>query len=1336
MLKTAGIVKEHKSRKNLATEAVGNDFAYDSEGWLLPEGARDFAEVSVTVPVFNVKSVLSPAYLGKAARGTVSKPLTFVSGTTWTVDPSSYTIDRSQPSVISVFWWDTTNSKFRAATCAVADVTKSDLQSVFSDEFIDYASNAVIPGIEYKIKYPTIAASSAFVVKYVRSGSPISALGSGTVDPLHPGFYKLFEGANQVGWFNTEGSFYLDFTLVGAPDEGSNITCDYVCDLFTFSSISNSDITITLNPSYDGTTPYAIWRTTDDLEYCGNGVESFYHVVNRHGSGAGVRFANDYTNEVEKIYSMASIAASEGESRIVSFYARKLQATDCHVYIGVYSKNGTLLSFGKTPEILSGTGTVTGGNTVDFTLSEVSERFAVKINVPAGGYLIGFETSSPTGNIGTNQILFTSVQSYIGTGLAPYIASSFVDYIPRPGYQLNTGIESVIGRASELLLADGQGGTYWGTISGSGLAITSINGLSATSQTIDVQTVTDNVNPNFQSSVATHMLSLLETDTQWDTDFDIVGTLSHPTYGTTGYGADYLDKFGTLSKKWTDRLRQVYEGVYRGVSSYNWYVGSPGAETSTLTKIGALTSTGQLTVGLAGSPNIHKMYGTGCLEIPVGTLAQKPLGSNGRIRYNTDMLAYEGFSDSGWKLLDFTNVKSGYSGFYSTSATYQRLYLDVGVWYFEMTGARSFCVRGRYYSLDSTETLAINGAPGKRYFYYDYSGNLNIGTTGFDFANTAVVAVAYWDGTVAHSLGWELHGMTEAEDHYWKHTTVGTRYVSGFEETSAPLPVGTPVDDTTSYFHITGGRLLDEDIKVDVVHTIAPAAKWDQDLGSGLTSATAGRFPILYVNASNLATYVAPDSNRYPFLYSGANGVPQYINTGVPTDPADGEFVVYWVLGTSTQLYGGDGTSVFLRPHNQSYPTVVDARTASTSELDWTSISLAEAKTLYRFIFQVDSTWTLATHRCKIVEVYDYRFAAPIPIDSAGGPAPSDHLILTNLNGGQYSDGGHFNLATWHAALVAPTVNDDIDNYKVGSLWIDNGNAEVYINRQNTNAAAIWTKFITDGGNTGNLTIGTSTGNLDILMTASGARVTDGSSDYLTIVPNAITIGEPVIDPASVHRVYGTLEIFPSGRESTDLTLYQKASFTSGSANGDMALALESNDLQGNAILALTATGESTWKIQTERADTSLSIYRSISKVLWGKYNAGDVSWNLGIEFGSGMQTAHGYSRIVSPGQSATPTVNGGTYTLQCAQKHIHYLSAPGTGGATITVDINSISEGQTVNVLFASSGSSYTITWATGVKWNILGIPTPTTTASRYDMYTFIKIGGVIFGAAVMGMN
>jgi len=128
------------------------------------------------------------------------------------------------------------------------------------------------------------------------------------------------------------------------------------------------------------------------------------------------------------------------------------------------------------------------------------------------------------------------------------------------------------------------------------------------------------------------------------------------------------------------------------------------------------------------------------------------------------------------------------------------------------------------------------------------------------------------------------------------------------------------------------------------------------------------------------------------------------------------------------------------------------------------------------------------------------------------------------------------------------------------------------------------------------------------------------------------------------------------------------------------------------------------------------------------------VPYDIGVASSTGMLNVNGFSRISSPTQSSTQITNG--MNIDCSLKHINYYSAPASNGA-YTLHVINLVEGQTVNVVVAASASiTYTLAWTTpSIIWGPTGTPTPTTANSKYDFYTFIKVGGLVFGTAILAM-
>jgi hypothetical protein len=279
----------------------------------------------------------------------------------------------------------------------------------------------------------------------------------------------------------------------------------------------------------------------------------------------------------------------------------------------------------------------------------------------------------------------------------------------------------------------------------------------------------------------------------------------------------------------------------------------------------------------------------------------------------------------------------------------------------------------------------IDGAEGVRYVYFSGT-TLTVSTSLTPFITAVPVAFLNWTGTSIETLDWELHTADRnIPDHYWKHTTIGTRYSNGLAITTNVQSDtnSDPATETCQYIYLTGGELLDEDIRISIGTT-----PWgDVILGSGLTSVNAGSFPLYFYDGIRFKR-VAPTSDRTPFLssptapnYFSTNGTPCYENSGVITQAVTGDYIVYWVFGSS--LMGVD--TIFLRPHIAKYSSLSLAQAANEKELIWAGFPSAEVKSLYRLIFRVNTGWIpTPAHGCKLVEAFDFR-----AVSTAGSSAIS-----------------------------------------------------------------------------------------------------------------------------------------------------------------------------------------------------------------------------------------------------------------------------------------------------------------------------------------------------------
>lgn len=133
----------------------------------------------------------------------------------------------------------------------------------------------------------------------------------------------------------------------------------------------------------------------------------------------------------------------------------------------------------------------------------------------------------------------------------------------------------------------------------------------------------------------------------------------------------------------------------------------------------------------------------------------------------------------------------------------------------------------------------------------------------------------------------------------------------------------------------------------------------------------------------------------------------------------------------------------------------------------------------------------------------------------------------------------------------------------------------------------------------------------------------------------------------------------------------------------------------------------------------------------WGGVNDVYVK-KTGDTMSGGITQSAGFNSLADTRialASTTTLRSAGNETFDCSLNTFFRKTG---GNATIT--LSNLAEGQAISIVMASTGSSYAITWAgETIRWSG-GAPTPTTTASQFDYYTILKIGGIVFGFYSLG--
>lgn len=115
----------------------------------------------------------------------------------------------------------------------------------------------------------------------------------------------------------------------------------------------------------------------------------------------------------------------------------------------------------------------------------------------------------------------------------------------------------------------------------------------------------------------------------------------------------------------------------------------------------------------------------------------------------------------------------------------------------------------------------------------------------------------------------------------------------------------------------------------------------------------------------------------------------------------------------------------------------------------------------------------------------------------------------------------------------------------------------------------------------------------------------------------------------------------------------------------------------------------------------------------------------------------------INGGTLTKPTVNGSvqaytsdsdasTITFDMAASNIHNV----TLGANRTLAVSNVSTGQAFVIILKQDGTgSRTVTWWSNIKWVSATAPTLTTTANRWDIFSFIYDGTNYYGS-IVGLN
>jgi len=235
------------------------------------------------------------------------------------------------------------------------------------------------------------------------------------------------------------------------------------------------------------------------------------------------------------------------------------------------------------------------------------------------------------------------------------------------------------------------------------------------------------------------------------------------------------------------------------------------------------------------------------------------------------------------------------------------------------------------------------------------------------------------------------------------------------------------------------------------------------------------------------------------------------------------------------------------------------------------------------------------------------------------------------------------------------------------------------------------------------------------------------SSNLITFAFNAIGVRNNVIGDRKVSAGRIINEVNPGILLNLTGTLNATTTITMANTTGIVAGMIISGVLIpiGTSVISVTPNTSITISVAATGSASGVQFYFSDENILRITNHHHTAMFDVG-----------GFARINSPTVPLLGATAAGNYEyFDCSSQHIFYKTAT-TG--TVYYTLSNMAEGQTVNIVVSTSGgvTSPVITWTDTPKWAGGTIPTPTATASKFDVYTFIKIGGLIFGSALLNMS
>ena len=220
----------------------------------------------------------------------------------------------------------------------------------------------------------------------------------------------------------------------------------------------------------------------------------------------------------------------------------------------------------------------------------------------------------------------------------------------------------------------------------------------------------------------------------------------------------------------------------------------------------------------------------------------------------------------------------------------------------------------------------------------------------------------------------------------------------------------------------------------------------DQDINFGFSPTNPIPIQLWYVNGAGEWTYDNTYTTNLPIQWNNAGSL-----TPVATN---NQRVIYRLYITNNFAVDGTLSSAYIGVVDTQVPFATLALAQSSITANTPAIATNELfdTEVAQLGFIVMRWQTGSVITVNSITVSKSTYAQNV----SGGIAGPSHLTLSDLNGGQYGDGGHSNLEQAVQLSRDPINTDDSSNYKISTLWYNNIAKTTFICTDNTASNAIW----------------------------------------------------------------------------------------------------------------------------------------------------------------------------------------------------------------------------------------------------------------------------------------